>query len=157
MQLKHWKAKLTISWPSIVKGESNFAFWGHEYNKHGVCFEGWGDFNYLAFANKVSANNITKLLEINGIKKSNTVKYSRDAIEKAIQRKIGVGFSVYLGCKNVGTVYYLKNAAICIKKKDSTTNIYVYEFMSCPQNNDPDYNNCGGGKKGEENIILPPV
>ncbi|KAK1356061.1 hypothetical protein POM88_049317 [Heracleum sosnowskyi] len=153
--LKKFEARLSKSWPPIIQGMTAFRLWGHEYRKHGVCLKDWTATNYLNFADRVSLNNnITKLLETNGIKISSTVKYSRGAIEKAIQTKIGAGFSMYLGCQQVGTLYYLKSAAICIKKIDGTKFLNVYEFVSCPQRIDPNYNNCGGGKTEEENIFL---
>lgn len=155
MQLQRYEARLTKSWPPIVQGISAFQLWRHEYSKHGVCFEDWTPDNYLNFADRISVNNnITKLLDTNGIKISTTVKYSRSAIEKAIQSKIGAGFNIYLGCQQTGTVFYLRDAIICIKKKASPQYINVYEFGSCPQRIDGKYNNCGGGKSDEENIFL---
>ena len=105
MQLERFKARLTISWPPIVQGVPAVNLWRHKYNTHGVCFEDWTPSDYLNFVDRVSLNNITKLLDTNGIKISTTVKYSRSAIEKAIRSKIGDGFNMYLGCQQDETFF----------------------------------------------------
>ncbi|KAL1815155.1 ribonuclease M-like [Daucus carota subsp. sativus] len=103
--LERFKARLTISWPPIVQGVPAVNLWRHKYNTHGVCFEDWTPSDYLNFVDRVSLNNITKLLDTNGIKISTTVKYSRSAIEKAIRSKIGDGFNMYLGCQQDETFF----------------------------------------------------
>ncbi|KAA0053769.1 hypothetical protein IC582_008902 [Cucumis melo] len=37
-QIAHLESDLNVVWPNVVTGNNKF-FWGHEWNKHGICSE----------------------------------------------------------------------------------------------------------------------
>ncbi|XP_074349091.1 uncharacterized protein LOC141688868 [Apium graveolens] len=154
LQMKIFEETLSRLWPCIMKG-SPFAFWGHEYSQHGSCLQGWNGLQFISFATLVSGNNnMTKILQNNGVVTSKVARYSKNQIKQAIQTKIGRGLNVYLSCKVITpSLYYLREVTVCIRKI-ADPQLLNYQFQSCPDYANRD--NCGGNNPGGNTIMLPP-
>lgn len=156
MQMKQFEHILSRLWPSIMKAPP-FTFWAHEYAKHGSCLKDWNGLQFISFATLVSGNNnMTKILQNNGVVSSMVTKYSKNQIKQAIQTKIGRGLNVYLSCREVSpSLYHLREVTVCIMKMANTKFLNNYQFQSCPDDNNV-RDNCGGNDPGGNSIMLPP-
>ncbi|CAK9322668.1 unnamed protein product [Citrullus colocynthis] len=127
-KIAHLENNLNIVWPNVVTGNNKF-FWGHEWNKHGICSE--NKFDQASFfqiaINMRNSINLLSVLKTGGVVPNGASK-AKQRVESLISTHFGR--DPILRCKTASNGQVLLTEIVMCFDDDGSTLIHCNKARS---------------------------
>nr|BAA10891.1 ribonuclease (RNase LC1) [Luffa aegyptiaca] len=110
-KISHLESTLNVDWPNVITGNNKW-FWGHEWNKHGICSVSKFDQQaYFQMAiNMRNSIDLLSALRVGGVVPNGRSK-ARQRVQSAIRAQLGK--EPVLRCRGTGRQSRLLEIVMC--------------------------------------------